>query len=363
MSADAATTELAPLPKNGPAFTLFKRMFGTWMDAVISIACLALLLAVVPRLARWAFLDAVWFAPNAAACSHDAGACWAVITARWRLIIFGLYPFEEHWRSALACVTILIVVVLSCIPVFWRPVRLSVLWAGGFLTFYFLMRGGILGLVPVGTERWGGLALTMFTFAAVAVLGMPLAIMLALTRQSELPAFRWIAGLLIDTVRSLPLLTVLFTAAIILPFALPGWLTGDKLYRVIYAFALFFACSQAEVIRGGMQSVTSGQQEAAKALGLGYWSRTWLIVLPQAFRNALPATINQFVVTFKETSIIIIIGFFEVLASGNAAYGTGDWTMAYVEVYTFIALIYFAFVFSLSRYGAYLERRMRVGHD
>jgi len=363
MSAATASTGAPRLGRGALAAVVAKRMFGTWYDAAISIACLAILALLVPRLARWALIDAVWFAPNAAACGHDAGACWAVITARWRLIIFGLYPFEEHWRSGLACIAIVVVVVLSCVPWFWRPVRLSVLWVAGFLTFYLLMRGGIFGLALVGTERWGGLALTMFTFAAVAILGMPMAIALALMRQSDLPAFRWIAGLLIDTIRSLPLLAILFTAAVILPFAIPGWLTGDKLYRVIWAFALFFACSQAEVIRGGLQSVTAEQKDAGKALGLGYWLRTWFIVLPQAFRNTLPATINQFVITFKETSIIIVIGFFEVLASGNAAYGTGDWTMAYVEVYTFIALVYFTFVFSLSRYGAYLEKRMRVGHD
>lgn len=360
-SAGVAADVLPPVPPSR-AVRLAQRMFGTWRDALITLACLAFLLWLVPWLVRWAFLDAVWSAPSAAQCNRG-GACWAVITARWRLIIFGLYPFDGHWRSGLACLAIVVVAALSCIPWFWRPLRIALLWLGGFLTFYILMRGGVFGLSSVGTERWGGLALTIFTFASVAILGMPMAIILALTRQSELPAFRWVAGLLIDTVRSLPLLTVLFTAAVILPFALPGWLTGDKLYRVILAFALFFACAQAEVIRGGLQSVTAGQQEAAKALGLGYWHRTWYIVLPQAFRNSLPATINQFVITFKETSVVIIIGFFEVLASGNAAYGTGEWTMAYVEVYTFIALIFFVFVFSLSRYGAHLERRMRVGHD
>lgn len=363
MSALAASTARYRHGTEPFATVLVRRMFATWHDAAISIVCLAFVIWLLPKLIGWAFLDAVWSAPNATPCIGGAGACWAVITARWRLIIFGLYPFDQHWRSGLACLAVVVVVVLSCVPALWRPVRLSLLWLGGFLTFYFLMRGGVFGLSLVGTERWGGMALTLFIFTAVAVLGMPMAIILALGRQSELPAIRWLAGLLIDTVRALPLLTVLFTAAVILPFALPDWLIGDKLYRVIYAFALFFACAQAEIIRGGLQAIHAGQLEAAKALGLGYWHRTWHIVLPQAFRNSLPATINQFVITFKETSIVIIIGFFEVLASGHAAYGTGDWTSAYAEVYVFIALIYFAFVFSLSRYGAHLEKRMRLGHD
>jgi len=167
--------------------------------------------------------------------------------------------------------------------------------------------------------------------------------------------------MLIDTVRSLPLITILFTAALILPFVLPATLVGDKIWRVIIGFALFFAAYQAEILRSGIQSLPNGQEEAAKALGLTYWQRTSRIILPQAFRNALPPTINQFVITFKETSLIIIIGFFEVLASGNAAFGSGEWSHYWVEVYCFVALIYFVFVFSLSRYGVYLERRLRVG--
>ncbi len=292
-----------------------------------------------------------------------SGACWAAVEARYRLIFFGLYPFEEHWRSALACASIIVVTVLSCLPAFWIPKRISAVWVLGFATFYFLMRGGILGLSDVTTDRWGGLALILFIFASVAILGMPLSILLALARRSELPAIHWMAAFAIDLTRSFPLLTILFTAAVIIPFVVPSWLQGDKLHRVIAAFGFFFACYQAEIIRGGLQAVEHSQEEAAQALGLGYWQRVWLILLPQAFRNALPATINQFVITVKETSIVVIIGFFEVMASGNAAFGSGEWTHTYVEVYVFVALIYFVFVFCLSRYGAFLERRMRVGQD
>ena len=363
MSATFDTAALPPSALKVAVLTTAKRLFGTWYDALITICCLALLAWLLPGLVRWAVTAAVWREADAALCGHEAGACWAVIEARWRLIIFGLYPHEEHWRSAIACSLIVLVGILSCVPWLWRPMRMALLWGGGFLGFYLLMRGGVFGLEDVTTDRWGGLSLTIFIFASVAVIGMPLAIVLAFARRSPLPGIRWAAGVLIDVTRALPLLTILFTAAVILPFALPTWLQGDKLYRVIAAFALFFACSQAEIIRGGLQAIPAGQEEAARALGLGTLQRIWYILLPQAFRNALPATINQFVITFKETSIVIIIGFFEVLASGNAAYGTGEWTGAYVEVYAFIAMIYFVFVFGLSRYGAHLEKRMRLGHD
>lgn len=357
-------TQILPPP---PSTSLLHRFvvatLGTWTDRLITFACLALVVTVAPGLLDWLIFDAIWRAEDAALCTPERGACWAVVEARHRLIFFGLYPYDEHWRSALACATIVLVTALSCWPVMWSGRRLAGLWIAGFIVFYVLMRGGVLGLPDVTPDRWGGLALTLFIFAAVVLLGFPTAIVLALARQSKLPVISRMAAFAIDLTRSFPLLAILFTAAVILPFALPNWLQGDKLYRVIYAFAFFFACYQAEIVRGGLQSIPAGQDEAAKALGLSYIKRVALIMLPQAFRNALPATINQIVITFKETSVVVIIGFFEVMASGNAAFGSGEWTHAYVEVYVFVALIYFVFVFTLSRYGAFLERRMRFGHQ
>ncbi len=359
----AATVAQPPPPpaRGSRVRRLWRGLFGTWTDRCITVGCVVLLVWLLPDLVRWAVTDAVWRVASADRCGAETGACWAVIEARYRLIFFGLYPYEEHWRSALACLSIVVVTMLSCVPALWQPMRLGALWVVGFALFYLLMRGGWLGLSDVTTDRWGGLALTLFIFAAVVLIGFPLSIFLALARRSGLGVISSMAAFAIDLTRSFPLLAILFTAAVILPFALPDWLQGDKLYRVIVAFAFFFACYQAEVLRGGMQAVPHGQEEAAKSLGLGYWLRVWLILLPQAFRNVLPPTINQVVITFKETSIVVIIGFFEIMASGNAAFGSGEWTHAYVEVYVFVALIYFVFAFSLSRYGAYLERRMRVG--
>lgn len=335
--------------------------FSSRLNTIVTLTFAACVAWALWHLINWGIVHATFSQANKDACGHGTGgACWAVIDARWRLILFGLYPFEEQWRSAIACVAIVITGALSCVPWFWSARRVTALWLTGFAIFYVLMRGGIFGLTPVFEQNWGGLSLTIFIFASTTLLGMPLAIVFALLRRSELP---WIArtmGLVIDTVRSLPLLSIMFTFAIVLPFVLPGWMIGDKLYRVIVGYSLFFACYQAEIIRGGMQALPAGQEEAAKALGMGYWHRIGYIVLPQAFRNALPPTINQLVITFKETSLVIIIGFFEILASGNAAYGNADWNFAHVEVYCFVGFLYFIFVFALSRYGAYLERRMAV---
>lgn len=355
-------TAIAIPLEDGAFRDLRRRFFPTPFQALVSIVSLTLLTWVGWKVLDWAVLSAVFDTSGTPdACRAASGACWSVIAARWRILFFGLYPYEEQWRSALACLSVVAMTILSCIPSFWTGRRIALVWGLGSALFFGLMKGGILGLPYVGEEQWGGLALTLFIFVATCLIGFPLAICLALLRRSELPWISRATGLIIDAVRSLPLISILFTFAIVVPFMLPSWLQGDKLYRVIMGSALFFAAYQAEIVRGGMQGVPRGQEEAAKALGLNYWQRISRILLPQAMRNALPATINQFVIAFKETSLVIIVGFFEILASGNAAFGTGTWRFAYVEVYVFIALIYFTFVFSLSRYGAFLERRMAVG--
>lgn len=339
-----------------------RNLFGRPLDALVTVICLGLLVYLIYHLVNWAFVTSVWAGEDRALCKDAAGACWSVIDARHRIILFGLFPYEEHWRSTLACIVIIITAVLSCWSWFWSAKKLIPLWLVGFGLFYLLMHGGLFGLSVVTPDRWGGLALTIFIFASVSIIGMPLSIVLALGRRSKLPVVARMVALLIDLIRSLPLLTIMFAAAVITPFVMPDWLQGDKLYRVIAGFALFFACYQAENIRAGLQAIPGGQDEAGMTLGLGYWHRVGYLLLPQAFRNSLPSIINQFVITFKETSIVTIVGFFEILASGHAAYGTGDWTPYYIEVYVFIGLIYFVFVFSLSRYGAYLEKRLRVGN-
>lgn len=353
-------THAPTLPTLGQ--TLRRRYFRTPVQALISIVCLSLLGWLLWTVLDWAILSAVFgSAGGAEACKAASGACWSVIAARWRIILFGLYPHDQQWRSALACLAVVAMIVLSCLPRFWTGRRLASVWIVGTGAYYVLMKGGILGLPYVGEEKWGGLALTLFIFVGTCLIGFPLSVVLALLRRSKLPVISRGIGIIIDSVRSLPLLSILFAFAVVLPFLLPGWLQTGKLYRVVLGAALFFAAYQAEIIRGGLQGVAAGQEEAAKSLGIGYWHRVSRILLPQAMRNALPATINQFVISFKETSLVIVVGFFEILASGNAAYGTGEWTFAYREVYAFIAMIYFVFVFSLSRYGAYLERRMSVG--
>ena len=338
---------------------LRRRAFSTPFDGIATVLVVLLFIWLAWAAIDWALLRAVWSAEEAEQCRDAAaGACWSIIDARHRLILFGLYPYDEHWRSTLAAFSIIATVVLSCFPWFWAWKRLITLWVTGFAIYYLFMEGSLIGLNQVTTDKWGGLSLVLFLFSSVVLLGMPMGLGLALMRRSKLPVFRLVASLLIDFVRSLPLLTTLFTAAVVVPILLPDWLQGDKIWRIIIAFSLFFACYQAEVFRGGFQAIPDGQQEAGRSLGLGKWQILWLIIMPQVFRHALPATINMVVVTFKETAVVIIIGLFDLLASAQAAFGTGEWVAYYMEAYIFVALIYWAFISSLSRYGEYLKDRM-----
>lgn len=357
------TATIVPTARARRLRRLRKDYFGTPLSALMTAISVAVIGAILWLVLDWGVVHATFGADGTQEiCAANGGACWSVIAVRWRVILFGIYPFEEQWRPALACLVVAVVIFLSCLPRMWSFGKLSLTWIAGTTVFYTLMRGGILGLVEVNEQQWGGLPLTLFVFVATGIIGMPLAIGLALLRRSDYPVISRVSGWIIDTVRSLPLLSILFTCAIVLPFMLPGFMIGEKLYRVVFGAALFFAAYQAEIIRGGFQGIPLGQEEAAKALGLSYWQRMGRIVLPQAFRLALPATINQFVIAFMETSLIVVVGFMELLASGNTAFKTGEWKFAYAEVYVFIAAIYFAFVFGLSRYGAYLEARMNVGH-
>ncbi|SNT75631.1 amino acid ABC transporter permease [Paracoccus seriniphilus] len=357
--ADIPHSSAALAVSDHPVMRFVSHMRKHPVQGLISLGVLMLLGWVALRLGDWAILHAVWNSPDGQLCrAEDAGACWAVIRERWRIIIFGLYPYEEQWRSALACLLLFVTGVLSCMPRFWHARRLGPLWIVAFTGFATLMWGGVAGMPYIPTREWGGLALTLFVFASVVLLTMPTALVLLLLRQSPLPLVRRPTQFIIDAVRSLPLLVVMFVAGVLLPFGLPDFMVGEKLFRVIAGFTLYVSCYQAEILRGGIQSLPKGQDEAGKALGLSWWQRMRMVVLPQAFKVTLPATINQIVIIFLETPLIVVIGFFDVLASGAAAFGTAEWGIASVEVYLFIGAIFFAFSFSLSRYGAFLEARL-----
>jgi len=310
---------------------------------------------------NWAVLQAV-FRPDAEACrALQHGACWGVIAEKWRPILFGRYPYEDQWRAALAVVLLACTTLLSAWPRSWRWWLLP-LWFVTLALFVLLMRGGLFGLDTVPTSRWGGLPLTISLAVVGLALAFPLSLLLALGRRSHWPVLRTLCATYVELVRGVPLISVLFMASFLLPLLWPAGWQPDVLLRVLVGLSLFVAAYLAEIIRGGLQAVPRGQTEVAMALGFGRWPVQRDIVLPQALRLVVPALTNNVVGTLKDTSLVTVVGLFELTgALGLALGGDPTWRPFYIEGYLFIALVYWVMCFGLSRYSQWLERRLAPG--
>jgi general L-amino acid transport system permease protein len=327
-----------------------------WLNLLLTVVLILLLGKFLFWFVDWAFLDAVW-RPDTKACRAAAGACWGFIADKHRFILFGTYPFEEHWRPAIATVLLVALWVLSAWRYFWKP-RLIVIWAVGLTLIGILMWGGVFGLRAVENERWGGLILTLILFTFGVAFAFPLSILLALARRSSLPAIRALAVGYIELVRGVPLISLLFMASVMLPLFLPEGVSIDKLLRAQIALILFAAAYLAEVVRGGLQAIPKDQYEAADALGLTYWQRTRAVVLPQALRIAVPPLVSTFIGFFKNTSLVVVIGLFDFLSTVKVSLNEPAWTGFGVEAYLFTALVYFVFCYAMSLYSRGLERRL-----
>jgi general L-amino acid transport system permease protein len=226
---------------------------------------------------------------------------------------------------------------------------------------YWLFVGGF-GLDVVETRLWGGLFLTIVLGSVGIIFSLPIGILLALGRRSELPVIRMLSTAFIEFTRAVPLITVLFMSSVMLPLFLPEGVTFDKLLRAMIGIALFGAAYMAEVVRGGLQAVPRGQYEGAMAVGLGYWQMTGLIVMPQALRIVIPGIVNTFIGLFKDTTLVIVIGLFELLNIVQSAFRDANWTGLAKEGYAFAAFVFFLFCFGMSRYSQYLERKLNTDY-
>ena len=330
-----------------------KKLF-TW-NSVLTLAIAILLARVLVPVIDWAFVDAVW-RPDAKACRAAHGACWGFVAEKHRFILFGTYPFEEQWRAALASLLLVALWALSSMRIFWRR-SLAAVWLGGLLVIALLMWGGVLGLPYVDHERWGGLTLTLLLSTFGLALAFPLSVLLALGRRSAMPVVRWLSVAYIELVRGVPLISLLFMASVMLPLFLPAGMSIDKLLRAQLALVLFAAAYLAEVVRGGLQAIPRAQYEMADALGLSFAQKTFYVVLPQALRIAVPPLVSTFIGFFKDTSLVVIIGLFDLLQTVKVSLGEPAWAGFGVEAYLFVSLVYFAFCFSMSRYAAKLETK------
>uniref|UniRef100_UPI00384DD8BC amino acid ABC transporter permease n=1 Tax=Indioceanicola profundi TaxID=2220096 RepID=UPI00384DD8BC len=352
---DAGPRRAPPVASTGVLGWLRANLFNTWYNTLLTALIIWLLAQVIPGLVSWLFTSAVWTAEDAGVCRAAEGACWAFVAEKWRFILFGTYPYEQHWRPTVAMLVVIVMLLASADRRFWgKP--LILIWGAGLGIAALLMFGGVFGLDYVDTNRWGGLPLTLTLSVVGLALAFPLGVLLALGRTSNLPVVKALSVVYIEAIRGVPLISILFMASVMFPLFLPQGMTIDKVLRAQIGLILFAAAYLAEVVRGGLQAIPKGQYEAAEALGLSYWQRTRLIILPQAMALVIPPLVNTFIGFFKDTSLVIIIGLLDLLSTAKAALTDPAWRGFYKEAYLFIGLIYFAFCYALSRYSMYLER-------
>jgi general L-amino acid transport system permease protein len=343
-----------------------KNLFASAGDTILTLLALLFLVWAVPPIYSFLIGNAVPPGGTVEQCRvENAGACWAYVASRVNFFIYGFYPVEEYWRPNLVFALAAALLIPLAIPkVPFKAINAILFLVGLPVVTFVLLAGGMFGLRPVPTEQWGGLLVTLI-ISFVAIIGsLPLGILLALGRQSKLPVIKTLSILFIELWRAVPLITVLFMASIMLPLFLPQGTSIDKLLRALVGVTLFASAYMAEVIRGGLQAIPRGQHEAASALGFGYWQRMALIVLPQALKHVIPGIVNIFISLFKDTSLVSIVGIFDLLNTIQAATSDANWfspTQA-VTGYVFAAAVYWVFCFSMSRYSMFMERRLETGH-
>ncbi len=337
--------------------------FGTPGNALITVLCSAALIAIGFFAIQWLFLNAT-FVGTPEDCKTASGACWPFLGAKLRYMAFGFYPFEQQWRPLLALIIFMGAAVISMVPRFWGN-WLLLLWVVAILPgLYALMAGGIFGLPAVPTTQWGGLPLSfMLSFVGLAC-ALPLGILLALSRASELPVIRVLATSFIEIIRGVPLISILFMATVMLPLFMPQGVTVDKLLRAQIAIIIFAAAYIAEIVRGGLQDVPKGQREAGAALGMGYWLVMFKIVLPQAIKKVIPPLVALFIGFFQDTTLVTIVGLLDFLDTVRSAMRDPAWQgIAVLEGYVFAAAVYFTFSALMGAYSRFLERYFRTTHD
>ncbi|MBN8844656.1 MAG: ABC transporter permease subunit [Sphingomonadales bacterium] len=333
-----------------------RNLFRGGRQSILTIAILAMTAAFVGKGLSWLLFEAT-FAGGAADCRLASGACWPFLRENARLILFGTYPEAEQWRSAAAAAALLSCLAFSFVPRFWRS-RLGLAWLGAIAVAVLLLRGGFAGLSYVPMEKWSGLPVTLL-LASLAVVGaFPLAILLAFGRRSSRRGIRWPSIAFIELVRGTPLIGVLFLAAVLFPLFVPSYLSIDSLPRVQLALIFFTAAYMAEVIRGGLLAVPAGQAEAAQALGLTKWQARRHILLPQALKVSVPGLVNTSISEVKNTTLVLIVGVFDLLQTTRLSYVEAQWRPYFAEAYLFTGTIFFLLCFSLSRLSMKIERKL-----
>jgi general L-amino acid transport system permease protein len=355
MSAVANEPRALPAPITRAVVWARHNLFSSWLNGALTVAAVAVLVLTLPPLFEWAVLDAAWSGSSGRDCPDKDAACWVFIRARLAQFIYGGYPAAERWRVdllfALAAAGSAALLLPRVPRKGWIAAALIVVLP---MAGVVLLAGGRFGLRAVPTGAWGGLMLTLVVATWGIVTSIPLGLLLALGRRSQMRLVRIFCVAFIEVWRGVPLIAVLFMAAIMFPLFVPAGTEFDTLLRALVALSLFNAAYMAEVFRGGLQAVPRGQYEAGRALGLGYWRLTALVVLPQAIRIVVPGIVNTCVAIFKETTVVLVIGLFDLLGAVQGGLADPEWLIGdhvRTTAYVFTAFVFWIFCFGLSRYS------------
>lgn len=346
----------APLGTKGIIHWIKENLFPSVISSILTILSLYLIYVTIPPLLDWMIFDATWSGTKEEITKE--GARWIFIIEKFNQFIYGFYPEELYWRPNLALAIFAVYVIafkrvnvkLKAFIIISFPIITYTLVAGGF------------GLEVVETEKWGGLLLTIIVASVGIVASFPIGILFALGRQSNMPIIKTLSVLYIEFIRGVPLITLLFMSSVILPLFFPEGMDFDKLLRALIGITLFQAAYIAEVIRGGLQAIPKGQYEAADAMGLTYWQSMGLIILPQALKISIPNIVGSFISLFKDTTLILIIGLFDILAMVTLTNSDTNWLGFETEGYVFVTMIYWVICFSMSKYAKSIEDKFNTDH-
>jgi general L-amino acid transport system permease protein len=367
--------EKAPLSDATVIGWLRKNLFASVSDSILTLLAIAVLLYYLPGALNWLFLSAVWTGADRTACLTTvqggalpegwSGACWAYVGNRFLQFMFGSYPRDELWRPLLVVILFVGLLIPFLMPKAPRKgLNALLLLIALPVVAYFLLLGGVFGLPHVETSLWGGLMVTLIISFIGIVVSLPFGILLALGRRSQMPILKTVCVVFIELIRGVPLITVLFMASVLLPLFLTPGTHFDKFLRALVGVSIFASAYMAEVIRGGLQAIPKGQYEGADSLGLNYFHKMTFIILPQAIKLVIPGIVNTFIGMFKDTSLVTIISMYDLLGIVKASFGDSGWQTPVTPLtgLIFAGFVFWIFCFGMSRYSAFIERRLDTGH-
>ncbi|PHR30173.1 MAG: amino acid ABC transporter permease [Desulfotalea sp.] len=354
---EKTTQRLRPPIRNvGILSWIRANLFNGWFNTILSLVFAYVLFLTIPPFIEWAFINSNWVSTSEE-CKASSGACWSIVTANIRFILFGFYPHDLQWRPLLAVVILVLLLFYSQNRKHWAK-SLAYAWAIGLFSMGLLLKGGLFGLVSVDSSNWGGLPLTLLLSVFGLTAAYPVGIILALGRQSNMPIIKSFCIIYIELIRGVPLISLLFMSSVVFPLFLPEGMSINPILRAQVAIIMFTAAYIAEVVRGGLQGVERGQYEAAESIGLNYFQSMRRIILPQALRIVIPPSVSILISAFKDTSLVVIIALYDLLKTTQTTLSDPKWMGYSSEAYIFVAMIYFVCCFFMSNYSRKLEKEL-----